>query len=342
MLPNAPRLTLAHGSCLTRLTLPERSAMNFMSTPSPRVGRQLLGLVLAASAAMPWVVQADVTSPVLAINDEVSNGPVTVQRLRGNVSVLIGSGGNISVLSAPEGKLLIDAGIAVSKAKLESALGGIGPGPVKFVINTHYHWDHSDGNAWLHDAGATVVAHDNTLKRLKQGTRVIDWGFTFQPVPVSGLPGVTFQGDKTITFGNETVILKYRGTGHTDTDVTAYFQKADILAVGDIWWNGYYPFIDYSAGGSIDGVIRQVDDCIRASTGRTIIVPGHGDVSDRKTLIEFRDMLVAVRKSVATLKHQGRTLAETVAARPTAPYDAKFGRFLIDPAFFTHLVYMGV
>jgi glyoxylase-like metal-dependent hydrolase (beta-lactamase superfamily II) len=272
----------------------------------------------------------------------VSTGPVTVQPLRGNVSVLIGSGGNISVLNGPDGKLLIDGGIALSKAKLMTALDGIGPGPVKYVINTHYHWDHTDGNAWLHDIGATIVAQDNTLTRLREGTRVIDWSFTFRPVPAGGLPTETFKTGKTIDFGDETVVLKYRGAGHTDTDVTAYFKKADILAVGDIWWNGNYPFIDYSAGGSIDGVIREVNECIKDSTNHTIIVPGHGEVSDRETLIEFRDMLVAVRKNVAKLKHQGKTLAETVAARPTAAFDAKFGQFLIDPAFFTHLVYMGV
>jgi glyoxylase-like metal-dependent hydrolase (beta-lactamase superfamily II) len=194
----------------------------------------------------------------------------------------------------------------------------------------------------LHEAGATVIAQENTLARLRNGTRVIDWSFTFRPVPDAGLPAVTFKTDKTIEFGGETVVLKYRGTGHTDTDVTAYFTKADILQVGDIWWNGYYPFIDYSAGGSIDGVIRQVNGCIQAATPRTIIIPGHGPMGDRAQLIEFRDMLVGVRKNVARLKHQGKTLAETVAAKPTAPWDAKFRQFLIDPAFFTHLVYMGV
>ncbi|MET0937041.1 MAG: MBL fold metallo-hydrolase [Luteibacter sp.] len=310
------------------------------STSRPR--RWLATLLCVMALPMPWLARAEVTTPVLTINEEVSHGPVTVQPLRGNVSVLIGSGGNITVLNGPDGKLLIDGGIAVSKARLTTALDGIGPGPVKFVVNTHYHWDHSDGDAWLHDAGATIVAHDNTLKRLRQGTRVIDWSFTFRPVAAGGLPTVTFQDDKTMRFGDETVVLQYRGTGHTDSDVTAYFRNADVLAVGDIWWNGHYPFIDYSAGGSIDGVIRQVNACIAASTDRTLIVPGHGDVSDRKTLIAFRDMLVNVRQNVATLKHQGKTLAETVAARPTAAYDAEFGQFLIDPAFFTHLVYMGV
>jgi glyoxylase-like metal-dependent hydrolase (beta-lactamase superfamily II) len=316
--------------------------MTLPSIPSSCRRGTIVGLILANCFALPLVAHAEVTSPVLAINDEVGNGRVTVQKLRGNVSVLLGSGGNISVLSEPNGKLLIDAGIAVAKSKIETALDSLGRGPVKYVINTHYHWDHSDGNAWLHDTGAVIVARDNTLARLKEGTRVIDWSFTFQPAPAGSLPTVTFKSDKTIAFGDETVILKGRGTGHTDTDVTAYFQKADILAVGDIWWNGYYPFIDYSGGGGIDGVIRQVNECIEESTNHTIIVPGHGDVGDRQTLIEFRDMLVAIRKNVAKLKHEGKTLAETVAAKPTAAYDDKFGKFLINPAFFTHLVYMGV
>ena len=304
--------------------------------------RLLAAIVVLSVWSAPSWVQAEVTTPVLTINDDVATEDITIQPLRGNVSVLIGSGGNIGVLTAPDGKLLIDGGIAVSKPKLVTALNSLSPAPVKFVVNTHYHWDHTDGNAWLHETGATIVAQDNTLTRLRNGTRVIDWSFTFRPVPAAGLPTVTFKTDKTIEFGTETVVLKYRGSGHTDTDVTAYFTKADILQVGDIWWNGFYPFIDYSAGGSIDGVIRQVDACIQASTARTIIIPGHGPIGDRAQLIEFRDMLVGIRNNVARLKHEGRTLAETVAARPTAAYDAKFGKFLIDPAFFTHLVYMGV
>ena len=317
--------------------------MNLHSTDQPsRATRALRGILFAGVCSLPLMLQAQVSSPVLAINEEVSHASVTVQQLRGNISVLVGSGGNITVLNTPDGKFLIDAGIAVSKPKLLSALDSIGPSTVKYVVNTHYHWDHSDGNAWLHDAGATIVAHDNTLTHLREGTRVVDWSYKFQPVAAGGLPTITFKSDRTFVLGDETVELRYQGQGHTDTDVTAYFKKADVLAVGDIWWNGYYPFIDYSAGGSIDGVIRQVNACIAASTNHTIIVPGHGDVSDRQALIEFRDMLVAIRKNVARLKHQGKTLAETVAAHPTAAYDAKFGQFLIDPAFFTHLIYMGV
>ena len=124
--------------------------------------------------------------------------------------------------------------------------------------------------------------------------------------------------------------------------IYTYFKNADVLQVGDIWWNGHYPFLDNGAGGNIDGLIHWVNECINASTEHTIIVPGHGEISNRAGLTEFRDMLVAVRANVASLKKSGKTLAETVAARPTAAFDAKYGDFLINPAFFIQLVYMDV
>jgi len=300
------------------------------------------GVAALVFCSSPHTVLAEVTTPVLDINNEVSTGAVEAQSIRGNISVLIGSGGNIGVLNTPEGKLLVDAGIAVSKPKIVTALDSLGASPIRFVIDTHYHWDHTDGNAWLAESGATIIAQENTLKRLTTGTRVIDWSFHFPASPAGGLPTITFISDKTMTFGDETIVMKHYQEGHTDSDITVYFKKADVLQVGDIWWNGYYPFIDYSAGGSIDGVIREVDSCIEASTPHTIIIPGHGPLGTRAGLVEFRDMLVAVRANVARLKHQGKTLAETVDAKPTAAYDAKFGQFLINPAFFTHLVYMGV
>jgi glyoxylase-like metal-dependent hydrolase (beta-lactamase superfamily II) len=213
---------------------------------------------------------------------------------------------------------------------------------VKYLINTHYHWDHTDGNAWLHESGATIIAQENTLKRLKSGQRVIEWGYTFPPDPPAGLPTVVFKNEKTLQFDGETIEMKHFGAGHTDTDTTIYFRKADVLQVGDIWWNGHYPFLDNGGGGSIDGLIHWVNECIAMSTDHTIIIPGHGDVSNRAGLMEFRDMLVSVRENVARLKKQGKTLAETVAARPTAAFDAKYGDFLISPAFFTQLVYMDV
>jgi glyoxylase-like metal-dependent hydrolase (beta-lactamase superfamily II) len=129
---------------------------------------------------------------------------------------------------------------------------------------------------------------------------------------------------------------------HSDTDVAVYFKNADVLYLGDIWWNGHYPFIDYGAGGSIDGMIHWLNLDIDAATAETIIIPGHGPVGDRAQRTGFRDMLVTVRDNVAQLKKQGKTLAESIAARPTAAFDAQYGDFVIGPAFFIQLVYMGV
>jgi glyoxylase-like metal-dependent hydrolase (beta-lactamase superfamily II) len=303
--------------------------------------RRASALILFAGT-LSSIARTEVTTPVLEINKEAANPTITVQKLRGNLSVVMGSGGNIVVLNSPNGKLLGDAGIAVSKPQIEAALASIGPAPLKYLIDTHYHWDHTDGNVWVHDAGATIIAHENTLKRLSSGTRVIEWGYFFPATPQAGLPTILVKDEKTIVFEGETILMKHYGPGHTDTDISVYFKNADVLQVGDIWWNGHYPFLDNGAGGNIDGLIHWVNECINASSAHTIIVPGHGEVSNRAGLVEFRDMLVAVRGNVASLKKSGKTLAETVAAKPTAKFDAKYGDFLINPAFFIQLIYMDV
>jgi glyoxylase-like metal-dependent hydrolase (beta-lactamase superfamily II) len=308
---------------------------------SPRVACGLAILFLALTT--PFTASAEVRSPVIMINEDAATADVTVQALRGNISVLMGSGGNIAVYSGPGGKFMVDAGIAVSKEKIIAALRSIGPAPVKYLVNTHYHWDHTDGNAWLHQEGAEIIAHENTLKRLTTGTRVIEWGFYFPPAPPDALPTTIVKDEKVIQFEGETIVIKHYGSsGHTDTDLSVYFKKADVLHVGDIWWNGHYPFLDNEGGGSIDGLIYWVNECIAASGPHTIIIPGHGPIGDRAAFKEFRDMLVAVRSNVARLKHEGKTLAETVAAKPTVAFDAKYGDFLISPAFFVQLVYMDV
>ena len=298
-----------------------------------------VGLAISVAWLAPRHAFAEAASPVVKINEAAARADITVQRLRGNISVLMGSGGNVTVLTGPDGKLLVDAGIAVSRPRIEAALASISDAPIKYLIDTHWHWDHTDGNEWVHQAGATIIAQENTLKRLSTTTRVEDWNYTFQPWPIDARPTVVFTKDKTLHFDGETIVLRGYGPGHTDSDISVYFKKADVMALGDIFWNGVYPFIDIATGGSIDGAIRLANRCIAQVTDRTIIVSGHGPVGDRAQLVEFRDMLVAVRKNVARLKKQGKSLDEVLAAKPTAAYDAKWGGFVIDPAFFTRLVY---
>lgn len=287
-------------------------------------------------------INAQGSGIVSLIRNEAATAKITVQSLRGNVSVLMGSGGNITVLSGHDGKLLVDAGIAVSRPKITDALANISLDPIKHLINTHWHFDHTDGNEWLHSVGATILAHENTRKRLSSMQRVADWNYTFPPSPAGAIPTMVFQTDRTLYFNGTTIVLKYYAPAHTDTDISVNFTDAGILHVGDTWWNGIYPFIDYSTGGGINGMINATELNLARATDQTIIIPGHGPVGDKSQLAEYHQMLVAIRDKVAFLKKQGRSLEEIVAAKPTTDYDTKWGGFVITPSFFAKLVYSGV
>jgi glyoxylase-like metal-dependent hydrolase (beta-lactamase superfamily II) len=267
---------------------------------------------------------------------------INVQPIRRNISVLEGSGGNIAVLTGRDGKLLVDAGFAVSRPAISNALTSINADPIKHLINTHWQTDHTDGNAWLHSAGAAITAHENVRKRLSVATRVEGWDYTFSAAPAGALAAKVFATDYKMRRNDTDIVLKYYSPAHTDSDISVYFTDADVVHVGDTWWNGVYSFIDYSTGGSIDGQIRAADANLAAVTSKTIIIPGHGPVGGRSDVTEFRDMLVAIRENVAALKKQGKSLNDAIAAKPTAAYDAKWGQFLITPAMFTGLVYAGV
>jgi glyoxylase-like metal-dependent hydrolase (beta-lactamase superfamily II) len=267
---------------------------------------------------------------------------IGVQTIRRNISVLDGSGGNIAVLTGKDGKLLVEAGFAVSRPALTDALASINADPIKHLINTHWHTDHTDGNAWLQSEGAAITAHENTHKRLSVATRVEGWAWTFPAAPPAALPATIFAAEHEMSRNDTRIAMKYYGPAHTDSDVWVIFTDADVVHVGDTWWNGVYPFIDYSTGGSIDGQIQAAEANLAAFTDKTIIIPGHGPVGHRSDVAEFRDMLVTIRQNVAALKKQGRSLDEVVDAKPTAAFDAKWGQFLITPAAFTALVYQGV
>lgn len=274
--------------------------------------------------------------------DAAAAATIETHPVRRNISVLDGSGGNIAVLTGKDGKLLIDAGFTVSKQRLTDALNKLSPDPITRLINTHWHTDHTDGNAWVHDAGAAITAHSNTKKHLSTSTRVEGWKWTFPPAPAGALPSTTFDDEHQLRQSDTNIALNYYGPAHTDSDISVVFEEADVVHVGDTWWNGIYPFIDYSTGGSIDGAIRAAQRNVSMVGDSTLVIAGHGPIGNKAGLVEYHEMLLTIRNNVAALKKQGRPLQETIAAKPTAAYDAKFGQFLITPAFFTELVYMGV
>ena len=291
----------------------------------------------------PREAYAQAKNIVDMIRADAATAAIKVHKLRGGVSVLEGSGGNVGVLSGPDGKLMVDAGITASKPRMLEALASLGSEPVRHLINTHWHFDHADGNEWVHSEGAAITAHENTRKHLKTMQRVEDWDFNFPALAASAIPTEVFTDRKTLTVNRSTLELQYYGPAHTDSDISVYFVEADILHAADTFWNGIYPFIDYSTGGSIDGMIRAADANLAKATEKTIVISGHGaPVANRTELTEYRDMLVAIRENVAKLKRQEKSLDAVVAAKPTAAFDGKWGQFVITPALFTKLVYEGV
>ena len=271
-----------------------------------------------------------------------SQAKIELDHVRRNISLLQGSGGNIAVLTGRDGKLLIDSGFTVSKPRIVPVLHKLSADPITELVNTHWHIDHTDGNAWLHQAGAAITAHENTRKHLSTSTRVEAWSYTFPPAPANALPTATFRDEHRLHRNDTTLVLQYYGPAHTDSDISVLFEEADVIQVGDTWWNGFYPFIDYSTGGSIDGMIRATERNLSITTDNTIIIPGHGPVGNKADLSEYCEMLVAIWDPVARLKREGKSLEETIAAKPTAAYDAKWGQFLMSPPLFTTLVYSGV
>jgi glyoxylase-like metal-dependent hydrolase (beta-lactamase superfamily II) len=279
---------------------------------------------------------------VISAFERAATAKITVQTLRGNVSVLLGAGGNIAVLTGPDGKLLVDSEIVTARPNVSEALASINADPIKQLINTHWHFDHTGGNEWVHQAGASILAQENTRKHLLVDTRAEGWKHTFPASPAGAVPTTVFAEDFTLRMNGATLILKHYAPAHTDSDISVHFAEADIFQTGDTFWNRNYPFIDYSTGGSIDGTILAAEANIEKVTDKMIVIPGHGAVSKRADLILFRDVMADIRDKVAALKKQGRSLDEVIAAKPSARTDDEWGKGFIDPSAFLTLVYQGV
>ena len=299
------------------------------------------GILTAAAWLCPRSLFAEGENIVLAARKRAGTANITVQALRGNVNALIGSGGNIAVLSGTDGKLIIDSGYATSRARITEALAKINPAPIKHLVNTHWHFDHTDGNEWMHSEGATILAHENTRKHLSTTTRVEGWDFTFPPSPAGAIPTEVFDTEKRPYLNSSTIALSYYGPSHTDGDISAYFVEADVLHCGDTWWNGHYPFIDYSTGGNIKGMIKAAEANLARVTEKTIVIPGHGKIGGKPELAEYRDMLITIHDRVAALRKEGKSLEEIIATNPTAVYDSKWATSFITGDAFTKLVYVG-
>ncbi len=277
--------------------------------------------------------------PVAASRAAMAATPIESLTLTDSLTMLSGPGGNVVVLNGRDGKFVVDTFIQGAWDKLKASLDAFGPAPVTAAIDTHWHFDHADNNASFRKAGAAVIAHENTTKRMSQRHELKALGMTFPASAPEALPTQTFKDTHTIDANGDQIRLGYIPPAHTDTDIYIRFSKGNVLHLGDLFFNGMYPFIDATTAGTINGMIAAADTCLALADGSTKIVPGHGPLGDRTALTTYRDMMATVRDRVQKLKAAGRTIDETVAAKPTVDLDATWGKGFLPPDAFVRIVY---
>ena len=278
--------------------------------------------------------------PLAAFRARLGAIPIQSQPLAENLTLLSGPGGNVVVLRGPEGLVVVDTFVAPAWPKLQESLKALGSAPVKFVIDTHWHFDHTDNNAPLRALGATLVAHENTRLRMTQPHHLAVLELDFPPSPAAALPQRVFQDGYKLEANGERLAVTHVPPAHTDTDVIVRFEQANVLHTGDVFFNGRYPFIDGSTGGTIDGMIAGAGRLLDLADGDTKIVPGHGPLSNKAGLAKYRDMLSKAADRVRTLKASGKSLEESIAAKPFADLDADWGKGTFNGDSFVKVVYL--
>jgi len=309
------------------------------------------GTLLRASAA-GYAQQAPSAADLVAsMRAKFNAAPIQTQKLADNVTMLSGPGGTVVVLNGPDGKFVVDTFVAPAWPRLKQALDGVGKAPVKYVIDTHWHFDHTDNNAHLRAAGATVLAHENTKKRMSEphdqpvlyrGTDGALHDLHFDPSPAEALPQQTFHDSYKLQANGETLVLQHFAPAHTDTDIYVHFQKANVIQMGDTFFNGMYPYIDPGTGGKISGMIAAADKILSLAGNDTKIVAGHGPLGNKADLTKSRDMLITSRDRVQKLKSAGKSAEEAVAEKPFADLEPVWGKGIINGDQFVQVVYLAL
>jgi cyclase len=278
----------------------------------PRVCLAVISLALAPLAAT-------------AQNRDLSQVEVTSTKLADGVYMLEGAGGNIGVSIGEDGVFLIDDQYAPLTPRIKAAVAALSPRTIRFVLNTHWHGDHTGGNENLGGEGVLIVAHDNV--RVRMSTEQISQVFkrTTPPAPARVLPVVTFSESATFHMNGDEIHAQHVAPAHTDGDSLVRFGKANVLHTGDLFFNGSFPFIDLESGGSLEGMIAAADRVLALANDRTRIIPGHGKAAGKADLQTYRDMLAGVREAILPLVKAGKTVEEAKAAKPLAAWDAQWG-----------------
>jgi glyoxylase-like metal-dependent hydrolase (beta-lactamase superfamily II) len=274
----------------------------------------------------------------LAQGPDFEKVQVRTEKVAEGIHVLMGAGGNIGVSSGPDGVFLIDDEWAPLTAKVKAAVAALSDRPVRFILNTHWHPDHTGGNENLGEDGALIVAHDNVRRRMSSEQFIELMGMKVPPAPARALPVVTFAQSVTLHLNRDEIHAFHVAPAHTDGDAVVYFRRARVAHMGDLFFKGMYPFVDLSSGGSFEGLIAAADRVLAMVDGEARIIPGHGPVASRADLVAYRAMLATVRDRVKPLVMAGRTAAQIAEAKPISDLDAEWGKGFMKPDVFLALV----
>lgn len=293
--------------------------------------RVILLLTAVASLAM-----------VCAVSGQSEEGNIALKTIRGPVYLVEHvDGGNIVVYIGKDNVLMVDTGADPADApNIEAAIRRLTGNPVTTVINTHWHGDHVAGNIYWAEKGATIIAHTNVLRQLSRKTFMEFFGNTREPLPGTGRPTVVFEKKHIVPLDGDTVHVFHLCAGHTDGDGIVRFAGANVIHVGDLYFNGYYPYIGVSSGGSVSGMITALNQVLSTIDDETVIVPGHGPLSDKRELSEYVRMLTVCRDRVLSLIQAGASLEEIQAAGPTAEFDPAWGQEWMSGDEFVRLLVM--
>ena len=287
------------------------------------------------AARARWLAAA---LPALAQPQDFSKVEIKTEKVTEGLYVLFGSGGNIGLSVGKSGTFVIDDQFAPLTDKILAAIRAITPDPVRFVVNTHWHCDHTGGNENLGKAGALLVAHESVRQRMSTDQFMALFDRKIPASPEAALPVVTFSDAITFHWNGDEIRVYHVPPAHTDTDSIVQFVKADVVHMGDLY-NGKYPFIDTSSGGAVDGLISAADRALAGTGPATRFIPGHGPVGTRADLQGYRDMLKTLRDRVAALKAAGKSRDEVVAAKPTADHDARWATDFMKGDVFAGILY---
>ena len=280
-----------------------------------------------------------ISSDAQVQEDRFAGVEITTQEVAPGIYMLMGMGGNIGVSVGEDGVFMIDDQFAPLTDRIMAAVAALSDQPLRFLLNTHWHNDHTGGNENLGSRGVLIVAHDNVYERMSRDTEIAAFNTVVPAAPKAALPVITFNDHVTFRLNGEEISVAHYKNSHTDGDSVIHFRNANVIHAGDLWFNGSYPFIDVSSAGSIDGLINSIMKMLELADDNTRIIPGHGALSDKQGLRYYLEMLETVRGRMHKLIVEGKSLEEIIELKPNADYDTIQGKGFIEPEQFLRILH---